>query len=103
MAQKMVSIPGTDKQPFRNAKVIANAPSDERLEVTVRVHPKNPLPDPQDLLKFSSTPVAQLTSDQYDAQYGADPKDIATVTDFATKHHLTVVRASVSRRSVILS
>jgi kumamolisin len=103
MAQEMVSIPGTEKQPFRNAKVIANAPSDERLEVTVRLRPKNPLPDSQDLLKFSSTPMAQLTPDQYDAQYGADPKDIATVTDFATKHNLTVVRASVSRRSVILS
>jgi kumamolisin len=103
MAQKMVPIPGTDKQPFRDAKVIANAPLDERLEVTVRLRPRSPLPNPEDLLKFSSTPMAQLTQDQYDAQYGADPKDITTVTDFAAKHNLTVVRASASRRSVILS
>jgi kumamolisin len=103
MAQKMVSIPGTKKQPFRNAKVIANSPLDERLEVTVRVRPKNLLPNAENLLKFSDAPVAQLTPDQYDDQYGANPEDIATVTDFATKHNLAVVRASVSRRSVILS
>jgi kumamolisin len=102
-SKKMVSIPGSEKQPLKDAKEVAPAPSDERLEVTVRVRPKNPLPDAHDMLKFSGAAPEQLTHEQYEELYGADAKDIALVSKFAQEHNLSVVRESAARRSVILA
>jgi kumamolisin len=102
-SKKMTSIPGSEKQPLPGAHVVAPAPSDERLEVTVRLRPKNALPRAQDMLKLSSAPLKQLTHAQYAERYGADAKDLASVRKFAKEHNLSVVRESVSRRSVILS
>ena len=79
------------------------APSDERLEVTVRVRPKNALPNVLDMLKFSGAPPKQLTHEQYEDRYGADAKDLALVRKFAQENNFSVVRESVARRSVILS
>src|ERR1700684_4177937 len=102
-SKKMVSIPGSQKKPLKDAQVVAPAPSDERFEVTVRVRPKNVLPDAQDMLKLSGVPSVQLTHEQYEEHYGADTKDLALVRKFAEEHNLSVVRESVARRSVILS
>ena len=102
-SKKMTSIPGSEKQPLPGAHVVAPAPSDERLEVTVRVRPKNALPKAQDMLKLSTVPLQQLTHEQYEERYGADTKDLALIKKFAEENHLSVVRESVPRRSVILS
>jgi len=102
-SKKMVSIPGSRKQPLKNATVVAPAPSDERLEVTVRVRPRNPLPKAEDMLELSGAPLQQMTHDQYEESYGADAKDIALVRKFAQEHNLNVVRESAARRSVILA
>jgi kumamolisin len=102
-SKKMVAIPGSQKQPLRDAHVVAPAPSDERLEVTVRVRPKNALPKAQDLLKFSGSPLEQLTHEQYEERHGADAKDLALVRKFAKERNLNVVRESAARRSVILA
>jgi kumamolisin len=102
-SKKMVSIKGSQKQPLKDAKVVAPAPSDERLEVTVRVRPRNPLPKAQDLLKLSAAPLQQLTHAQYEERYGSTAKDFALVRKFAKEHNLNVVRESAARRSVILA
>ncbi|HXX28773.1 MAG TPA: S53 family peptidase [Terriglobales bacterium] len=102
-SKRMTSIPGSEKQPLPGAHVVAPAPPDERLEVTVRIRPKNALPRAQDMLKLSSVPLKQLTHAQYEERYGADAKDLALVSKFAKQHNLSVVRESASRRSVILS
>jgi kumamolisin len=102
-SKKMISIPGSEKQPLPGAHVVAPAPSDEGLEVTVRVRPKNALPRAQDMLKLSSAPLEQLTHEQYEKRYGSDPKDFALVRKFAEQNNLSVVRESAPRRSVILS
>ncbi len=102
-SRKMVSITGSEKQPLKDARVVAPAPSDERLEVTVRVRPRIALPQPQEMLKFSGAPLEQLTHEQYEERYGADAKDLALVAKFATEYNLSVVRESAARRSVILA
>ena len=51
---KMVLIRGSRKQPLPGATEIAPAPRDERLEVTVRLRPKTPLPKASDMLTASS-------------------------------------------------
>ena len=101
--RKTVPLDGSDKQPLPTARVIAAAPPDERLEVTVRLRPRTPLPDASTLLQPSADPAPILTRQAYNARYGADPKDIARIRRFASTHHLTVVRASAPRRSVMLS
>ena len=102
-SKKTVPIPGSEKQPVKNATVVAPSPSDERLEVTVRVRPKIALPNAQDMLKPSRAPLPQLTQAQYEEQYGADAKDLALVKKFAKDNNLNVVRESAARRSVILA
>jgi kumamolisin len=102
-SRKMVSIPGSQKQPLREAQVVGPAPSDERLEVTVRIRPKRAMPKVREMLKFSGAPLEQLTHEQYEERFGADAKDLASVRKFAKEYNLKVVRESAARRSVILS
>ena len=102
-SKKTVALSGSEKQPLPDARIIAPAPPDERLEVTVRLRPRTPLPDASSLLQPSRDPAPIFTRQAYNARYGADPKDIARVRRFASANHLTVVRASAPRRSVMLS
>lgn len=98
-SKKMVPIKGSNKAPYQNAKVVAPAAADERLEVTVRLRPKNPLPD----MLSATGPVQTVTHEEYDRLYGAGTKDIAQIRKFAKEHKLTVVRESSARRSVMLA
>lgn len=102
-SKKMVAIPGSRKDPYRSAREIAPAPSDERLEVSLRICPKNSLPKAQDLLKLSNEPLQQLTHEQFEEHYGADAKDLAKVRKFAKENNLNVVGESAARRTVILA
>jgi kumamolisin len=102
-AKKMSSIPGSEKKPLPGALAVAPAPSDERLEVTVRLRPKNALPAQKDMLKLSAAPLPQLSHDQYESRYGADAKDISLIRKFAKENNLNVVRESAPRRTVILA
>jgi kumamolisin len=101
--KKVSSIPGSKKVPLPGAHEVAPAPSDERLEVTVRLRPKNALPAAEDMLKLSAAPMQQLSHEQYEDRYGADAKDIALVRKFAKENNLNVVRESAPRRTVILA
>jgi kumamolisin len=103
MASKMVSIPGSKKKPFRAARVVAPAPSDERLEVTLRIRPKKPLPKAAEMLKLSNEPIEQLTHEQYGEHYGATAEDLDLVKKFARKYKLNIVRESAARRTVIVA
>jgi kumamolisin len=101
--KKLVPIAGSKKTPYRNAQVIASAPSDERLEVSVRIRPKNSLPTAEDMLQPSNGPLQQLTHDEYEKSYGAASQDLGLVSKFAKDNNLSVVRQSAARRTVILA
>ena len=100
---QMISIPGSKKLPFKNAKVVGPAPADERLEVTVRLRARNPLPNADDLLAASSGSITPMTHQEFEDKHGADPADMDRVRKFAAEHNLTVTRADSSRRSIMLS
>src|SRR5580692_1603669 len=101
-SKKMVDLPGSTKVPYRDARAVAPAASDERLEVTLRVRPKTALPE-QNMLKLSSAPVQQLTHDEYEETYGATAKDLASIGKFAKEYNLNPVQQSAARRTVILA
>jgi kumamolisin len=99
----MVLIRGSRKQPLPGATEIAPAPRDERLEVTVRLRPKTPLPKASAMLKASSAPIPTLSHEEFNKNYGANPRDVAQIRKFAKENSLSIVRESLSRRSVMLS
>ncbi|MGA8938584.1 MAG: S53 family peptidase [Acidobacteriaceae bacterium] len=97
----MVAIPGSKKAPFRAARIVSPAAATERFEVTVRLRPRL-APAVKSITRAKARSTV-LTHEQYDALYGADPKDIKLVAKFAKRHNLVVVRESSPRRSVMLS
>src|SRR5271155_2900058 len=103
VASDMVSIPGSERESVRGAKRLAPSRADERLEVTVRLRRRNPLPVTAINGHESPTRRSYLTHDLMESDYGADPADIAAVEAFARQAGLAVVESSPSRRSVILS
>ena len=87
---KMVAIRGSQKKPLPNAKPIAPAPKDERLEVTVRLRPRTPLPNAAKLLEPSAEPRQILSHNEFEQRHGADPKDIAQVRNLLRVDALAV-------------
>ncbi len=103
---KRIAIAGSEREAMAGAHAVGAVAPDERIEVTVRLRPKAPLQGRADAaLKADELPArrAVLTREQYAAQHGADPKDLARVADFAKSHGLAVVESSAARRSVLLS
>ena len=78
----------------------------ERIRVSVLVRPRSPLEELASRKEMGSTPPRErqyLTREEFAARYGADPADVAKVEAFAHQHNLTVVEASLARRTVVLS
>ena len=67
------------------------------------VRPRALLPEPERLGRQPLRERRYLTRREYAARYGAAPKDLAAVVDFATEHGLRVRQASAGRRSVVLT
>ena len=70
---------------------------DERVEVSVILRPREPLPEPSAGL---STP---MTREEFAAAYGANPDDVAAVEAFARRNGLEVVESSQPRRTIRLA
>lgn len=100
---RMAQIPGSKKVPLQGARVVSAVPLTERFEVTIRLRQRKTPPKTMTKIKASTAKKKLLTHAEYDALYGADPKDIQKVIRFAKSRRLVVVRESVGRRSVMLS
>jgi kumamolisin len=70
---------------------------DERVEVSLTLRSRRPLSELEARLD------RPMTREEYAANYGADPDDIARVEAFAHQHRLDVVEASQPRRTVRLA
>ena len=89
-------LPGSEKRAPASARQVGTPAPEERIEVTLRLRPREALPTPGE-----ATPV--LTPEQFSARYGATPEDLRAVADFARGHRLDVTESSQERRTVILS
>lgn len=100
---RYVALPDTERDPVPGARAVGPTPPGEPVRVTVHLRPRAPIPDPTLL---GATPVdarpAPLTREQFAAQYGASPDDVARVRTFAESAGLRVVDADPARRSVVL-
>jgi kumamolisin len=97
----MVTLRGSQPVPFAGARTIGPVPSDQRIDITVRVRRKLAL---QPAAFGAGLQQRQyLTREQYAQSHGADEADMAKVKAFAQQAGLDVVDSNAARRSVFLA
>jgi kumamolisin len=112
-SKKRVTVPGSEKQALAKAKVVGSVDPASRIEVTVVLRPRtsgegalSSKAAHASAMAAGSAPNAErsyLSRAEFEAQRGADPKDVAAVEDFAHEHGLTVVDVSLAKRSIRLA
>src|SRR5215468_3490000 len=106
-SMKRKPVAGSTKQPLPGARVIGKVDQHEQIEVTVLLRSRptsaNVRSDIEDPMAMGAQLPEQrryLNRDEFAAQRGADPADIAKVEAFARDHNLTVTETSIPRRTV---
>jgi len=85
---------------------VGRSEADKRMEVTLVVRPRSSNCElPSSGQKESSLRLmgSHLAREEFARIYGADPRDLAQVEDFAGENGLDVVETSVPRRTVVVS
>jgi kumamolisin len=100
--KKYLPIPGSEREPMPGATKSGPCDSNEPVQVTVVLRPR-PLGRKVEPLEGLIATGARLTRSQYDARYGADPKDVARVRAFALAQGLKVISQNRGARTVKLS
>jgi len=97
---------GSERSPRGGSRVVGAPDPNQQIDITVRVRPRQPLPNPATAAEFSATLPNQrnyMSREEFAAAYGADPSDLAKIEAFAHQHNLTVVENNPARRTVVLS
>ncbi len=91
MKPERVVIPGIPKSPPEGATVIGTVNPDEKIEVTLIVRRRRPLP---------AAPVNEpfISREKFAELYGADPADFEILRRFATEHRFEVVFEDLGQR-----
>jgi len=104
--RKFVRLPGSERKPGANAKLLGSADKNERFKVTIVLRRRPDGPPVPDFNYYRGTPPAQrrrLPTEEFARKYGADPADIDRVAEFVRSHGLEVVETHTARRTVIVS
>jgi kumamolisin len=103
---KRIKLPGSDRKALPGAKVVGKVDPNQRIEITLQVRRK----PGADLAKVVNDLASQKLGDrkyesreEFASKFGANPKDVAKIDEFAHDYGLTVVEASLPRRTVKLS
>jgi len=91
---------GSERAPIRGARDVGNADPNETIEVVLRVYPVARKEGGQ--LPLEGNVSRDMSREEYEATFGADPEDIKKIEEFAQENHLTVVEADAGRRIVVL-
>ena len=108
-AKNYVPVPGSDRSALPGAWAVGVPHPKERIEVTVYVRPRTGITNFRHLLaveKLGAIPLPKrrhMTREEFAAYYGADPRDLGRIEEFALGHGLTVTEVSVPKRSVVLA
>lgn len=92
-------MPGTEHLIAPDARPLGAADPAETVEASVFLRPPPGAESLEDRLARGAPP---LTREEYAAQYGAVPSDIAAVEKFARAHGLEIVQSDAARRTVVL-
>src|SRR5271165_6213891 len=99
---KHVKLPGSERQPLPGATKSGPVDPNEVMRVTLTLRPRAAGRKQPSLDKLLSS-GQRITREQLAASYGADPKDIQTVGQFATAYGLAVAQVNQSARTVVLT
>jgi kumamolisin len=92
---RRISLPGSERPAVPGAEVLGPADPNQRISVTLVLHPKQEIGGERRLLPMCRQELA--------ATRGADLSDIAQVQEFAHQHGLDVAEISLPRRSVVVA
>src|SRR5471032_3170131 len=101
-----VPVPGSERRPSKNAKLLGPADAAETFKVTIVLRRRTdgtPIPD---FDYFANTPPGKrkrLNMDDFALKYGAHPDDIKKVASFAERSGLKVVETHAARRAVVVT
>ncbi len=96
---KRLPLPNSHKKAMKGATLVGAVHPDEPIEVTIRLR-RRPSTPAAEKARSSGKP---LTHAQFEQLFGADPADITRLEDFAHRHGLTVLEASVAERKLRLA
>ena len=106
----LVAIPGTDIGPRPGSRVVGRLNPTERIEITLRLRPRTSgtgaaglEAKAMELGALKPGDRKYLTPEQYEAEFGADPADVARVEAFARGQSFDVVESSLARRTVTVA
>lgn len=104
------AVTGSERTALPKAKAIGTVDPKERIQITVLVRPQASTAAAahsraRDMMEMSSQLPENrqyVSREEFAAQHGADPDDLAKIDTFAHEHNLTVIQASIPRRTVKL-
>src|SRR5438270_11114231 len=99
--KQYVALQGSDRTPLPGARAVSSVNANEWIEITVHVRRKAALPAVEELGEQLPGERQYLTQEQFEASYGADPRDLEKVAAFAQEHGLAVVQQDAARRSIM--
>ncbi len=104
------AVSGSAKKALPGAKVVGTTDPNEHVEVTIMLRPRpsgaTREAHTQHAMELGATLPEQrtyLSREEFAAQRGADPEDLAKIDAFAHAHNLTVVHSSIAQRTVKLA
>ncbi|HEY6292681.1 MAG TPA: S53 family peptidase [Terriglobia bacterium] len=103
---KLVPLPGSERHARPGASEAGAPDPNERVRISILLRPRNPLSELASRTELRASQPRQrqyLSREEFAARYGADPADVAKIEAFAHQHNLTVVEASLARRTVVVS
>jgi len=109
-SKKREAVTGSEKAKLPTMKAIGKVDPKERIEITVLMRPRpsseSAAAHAESVMELGAQPPEErqyMSREEFAAQRGADPADIAKVDEFAHEHHLTVVETSIPKRVIKLS
>jgi kumamolisin len=104
-AKKTVGLAKSHRKPAPGSRLIGDVDPQEVIDITVRVRSRTS----EDRAALLAEMLQQAPGDRHylsraelASRFGAEPTDIEKVTSYARDNNLTVVSASIPRRSVML-
>jgi len=100
--KKYVKLPGSERAPLAGATKVGSADPNATMSVTLTLRPRAGARKQPSLEKLVAS-GQRISREQLSANYGADPADVQTVSDFAAAHGLDVAQVNQAARTVVLT
>jgi kumamolisin len=98
------TIAGSIRLPKTAARIVGSPKPAEIITATLLLRRRPDAPSSPSLPELSLPKQHRhITHEEFDARYGADPRDIERVEAVARKHRLDIIESSIAKRTVLLS